>query len=80
MFCIMTRCVGSSFCFMYAYHVGCMSVDFGVRSLGSLRCSVSAGRRRTVRRLSMALRSCGFELSLSSWGSLASMASVGWAW
>ena len=51
-------CFGMSVFFMYACHVGCMSVAFGVGSLGNLRCSVPAGRRRVDRRVYMAVRSC----------------------
>jgi len=54
-----------------------MSVVFGVGCLGSLRCSVQAGRSRVDRRVSMAVRSCIVGLVLLPWGSLVRMASVG---
>ena len=63
--------------FMYACHEACMSVVFGVRSLGSLRCSVPAGRSRGDRRVSMAVRKYFFWLVLLPWGSLARMTSMG---
>ena len=42
------------------YNERCMSVVFGVGSLGSLRCSIPAERRRVDRRVSMTIRSCIF--------------------
>jgi len=73
-------CSGRSFSCMYACHEGCMSVVFGVGSLGNLRCSVSVGRSRVDRRVSMAARNCIFGLLLCPWGSLARMVSVGCMW
>ena len=69
-------CSGRSVFFMYACHVGCMSVAFGVGSLGNLRYSVPAGRSRVDRRV----RSCIFGLVLCPCGSLARVASVGYMW
>ena len=66
--------------FMNACHEGCMSVVFGVGSLGSLRCSVPAGGSRVDRRVSLTVRSCIFGLVLLPWGSLARMASVSCMW
>ena len=57
-------CSGRSVFLMYAWHEGCMRVVFGVGSLGSLRCSVPAGRSKVDRRVSMAVRSCIFGLVL----------------
>ena len=50
-----------------------MIVVFGVGSLGSLRCSLLAGRSRVDRRVSIAVRSCIFGLVPCPWGSLARM-------
>ena len=68
---------GRSVFIMYVCHQGYMSVVFGVGSVGSLRCSVPAGRSRVDGRVSMAMRSCVFWLFILSWGSLARMTSVG---
>ena len=73
-------CSGRSVVFMDACHVGCMSVAFGLGSLGSLRCSVPAGGSRVDRRVSLTVRSCIFGLVLLPWGSLARMASVSCMW
>jgi len=73
-------CSGRSVFFMYACHEGCMSVVFGVGSLGNLRCSVPAGRIRVDRRVSMVVRSCIFGLVLCPWGSLARVVFVGRMW
>jgi len=73
-------CSGRSVFLMYAYHEGCMSVVFGVESLGSLRCSVPAGRSTVDCRVSIAVRSCILGLALLPCGSLARMASVGCMW
>ena len=71
-------CNGSSFYFMHACHEGCMSVNFRVRSLVSMRCySVPEGRKKVNLRASMAVRSFIFGLILSLRGSLTRMASVG---
>ena len=73
-------CSGRTVFLMNACHEGCMSAVFGVGSLGSLRCSVPAGKSRVDRRVSMAIRSCIFGLVLFPWGSLARTASVGCMW
>jgi hypothetical protein len=64
---MMSGCVRESRFFMHACHEGCMSVVFGVGSLGSLRCSVLAGRIKVDLRVSMAVRSCIFGLVLFPW-------------
>ena len=69
-----------SVCVMYVCHERCMSVIFGVRSLGILRCSVPARRRNVDLGVSMAVRSCIFGLDLLPCGSPARMASVGGMW
>ena len=58
-------CYGSSVCLMRACHEGCMSVSFGVRSLGSMRYSVPAKRSRVDLKMSMVVRSCILRLILS---------------
>ena len=73
-------CSGRSVFFMYVCLEGCMSVFFGVGSLGSLRYFVPAGRSRVDHRVSMAVRSCIFGLVRLPWGSLARMASVDCMW
>jgi hypothetical protein len=73
-------CSGRSVFFKYACHERCMSVVFGVRSLGSLRCSVPAERISVDRRVSMVVRSCIFGQVLCPWGSLARIASMGCMW
>ena len=73
-------CSWRSVFFMYACHEGCMSVIFGIGSLGSLRCSVLVGRSRVDRRVSMIVRSCIFGLVMCPWGSLSRMTSVGCMW
>jgi hypothetical protein len=55
-------CSGRSVFLIYVCHAGCMSVVFGVLSLDSLRCYVSAGRSNVDGRVSMAVRTCSLGL------------------
>ena len=55
-----------------------MSFEVGVVSLGSILCSVEAGKSRVARRVSIEVRSVDLGPSLFPLGSLACMTLVGW--
>jgi hypothetical protein len=55
------ECLGSPLCYMCAYHENWVSVDVGERSLGSIRCGVSAGKSCVNRRVSMDVQRCCCE-------------------
>ena len=70
-------CVGRLSGWMYVCHDVCIVVSSGVVSLGSLLCSVVAGRRRVARSVSSEVRRAVLGPGFSAFGSLAISAFVG---
>ena len=65
---------------MYLCHEGCIIVEVGAGSLGSLLCSVSASRSRVALRVFIAICRCSLGLVLIPLGHLAMTTLVGWMW
>ncbi len=71
---------GMLFVLIYWFQVGCIVVDVGAMSFGSVLFSVFSGWRRVALRVFIAVLSCSLGLVLMPLGSFAIVAGVGWMW